>query len=204
MGYHRAWPDAEIVGVDLHPQPRYPFTFVQGDAIAYAEALGDTFDFIHASPPCQHFTMYRNNVKDITERYENLLEPTRALLAGSGIPYAIENVPGAPLLAPTTLCGSMFGLDVRRHRLFETSWFMLQPSCNHGVWTERKYKGSTNRGPRFTIEVGAWDEPIALQRAAMGIDWMQLRELSESIPPAYTEHIGRALSGLLAGQAVAA
>jgi len=191
MGYHRAFPGAEIVGVDISPQPRYPFTFVRADAMTYDL---DGFDLIHASPPCQHFTMYRNNVKDIAERYENLIEPTRARLVGSGVPYVIENVPGAPLIAPTTLCGSMFGLDVRRHRLFETSWFMLQPSCNHGVWTERKYKGSTNRGLRFTIEIGAWNEQIALQRAAMGIDWMQLRELSESVPPAYTEFIGLQLA----------
>jgi DNA (cytosine-5)-methyltransferase 1 len=135
--------------------------------------------------------MYRNNVKDITDRYEDLVAPTRQLLIETGRPYVMENVPGAPLINPVQLCGSMFNLDVRRHRLFETSWFMLQPDCQHHVWTERKYKGSTNRGPRFTIEVGAWNEPIALQRAAMGIDWMQLRELSEAIPPAYTEWIGR-------------
>lgn len=143
MGYHRAFSDAEILGVDITPQPNYPFSFVRANAVTYSPT---GFDLIHASPPCQHFTMYRNNVRDIKDRYEDLVAPTRFMLETSGIPYVIENVPGAPLHNPVTLCGSMFGLDVRRHRLFETNWPIEVPACDHKVWTERKYKGSSNRG----------------------------------------------------------
>lgn len=195
MGYRRAFPDAVIVGVDVAPQPHYPFTFAQADALGISLS---GFDLIHASPPCQHFTMYGNNVKDIKDRYEDLVAPTREMLKAAGVPYVIENVPGAPLVNPITLCGSMFGLQVRRHRLFETSWPMMCPPCNHGVRVDRPYKGSSNRGPRFTIEVGAWNEKIELQRACMGVDWpMTVRELSEAIPPAYTQWIGEQFAALV-------
>lgn len=196
MGYRRAFPDAEIVGVDIAPQRHYPFEFWHADALRVPLHWG--FDLVHASPPCQHFTIYRNNVKDIKDRYEDLIAPTRAMLAASGAPYVIENVPGAPLVNPITLCGSMFGLDVRRHRLFETSFPMMSPPCNHGVWTERKYKGSSNRGKRFTIEVGAWNEKLELQKQCMGVDWpITLRELSEAIPPAYTQYVGEQFAASL-------
>lgn len=192
MGYTRA--GFEVVGVDIEPQPHYPFEFHQADAMTYPL---DGFDIIHASPPCQHFTRYRNNVKDITDRYDDLLEPTRRRLLEHGTPFVIENVPGAPMTAHLQLCGSMFGLDVRRHRWFEVHGpgMILTPPCNHGIWTRRKYKQASNRDRgRFTIEVGAWDEPLEVQRRCMGVDWpMTLRELSEAIPPAYTEWIGARL-----------
>jgi DNA (cytosine-5)-methyltransferase 1 len=192
VGYHRAGFD--VVGVDLAPQPNYPFAFHQADAMTFPL---DGFDVVHASPPCQHFTRYRNNVKDITDRYGDLLEPIREHLVASGLPYVIENVEGAPLLEPVTLCGSMFDLDVRRHRLFETNWPLGDHPwpCRHRIWG-RRFKGSTGRKPnsRFTIEVGAWNEKLADQKAAMGVDWkLTLRELSEAIPPAYTEWIGEQL-----------
>ena len=193
-GYHLAFPDAEIVGVDINPQPRYPFTFVQSDALTFPT---DGFDFIHASPPCQHFTRYRNVVKDIAERYDNHLPATQARLRAQDTPWVIENVEGAPMSPTVVLCGSMFGLDVRRHRLFESSFMMLQQPCNHKAWTERPYKGSTGRGPRFTCEIGAWNEPLQLQMRAMGATHrMTLRELSESIPPAYTRYIGECFAAL--------
>ena len=203
MGYHRAFPDAEIIGVDIAPQPHYPFHFIEGDVFEWAHLIPfEKFDLIHASPPCQHFTRYGNNVKDIKTRYEALLAPTRYLLRATGVPYVIENVEGAPMHNPITLCGSMFGLDVRRHRLFETSFPLLSPPCNHGVWTERKYKGSTNRGPRFTCEVGAWNETIADQKAAMGVDWtITTRELSEAVPPAFTQWIGEQFAAQTEGVA---
>lgn len=190
-GYQQAG-FTDIVGIDINPQPNYPFTFIQGDALWGWENL-DSFDLIHASPPCQHFTRYRNAVKDITERYEDLIAPTRELLLASGKPFVIENVPNAPIREDLTLCGSMFGLDVRRHRIFEVHGFEIpQPLCNHKVWQRRKYKSSTGRqNLRFTIEVGAWDEPLEDQKAAMGVDFdLTVRELSESIPPAFTRFIG--------------
>jgi DNA (cytosine-5)-methyltransferase 1 len=191
MGLHLAWPHAWIVGVDIEPQPRYPFTFIQGDATKPPVELAE-FDFIWASPLCQRFCAYQRSGR-ITKEYPDFIPQTRALLEASGKPYVIENVPGAPLLSPFMLCGSMFGLDVRRHRLFESSVPLLVPPCQHPYQPhQRKYKSSsTRKNPRFTIEVGAWDEPVELQREAMGIDWMEVPELSQAIPPAYSEFIAR-------------
>jgi len=202
MGYHRAGFD--VVGVDIAWQPHYPFEFHQADALrvleVYAEDPYRTMwksTAIHASPPCQHFTAYRRAVKDIADRYEDLIEPTRELLEATGLPWVMENVKDALLEDPLMLCGSMFDLDVQRHRYFESNVPLTDhpwPS-RHGIWS-RRFKSSTGRKPnsRFTIEVESWDEPIARQRAAMGVDWpMAVRELSESIPPAYTEFIGAQL-----------
>lgn len=130
MGLHQAWPDVEIVGVDINPQPRYPFKFVQADALTYPV---DGFDFIWASPPCQAYTVARNIQK---REHPKLVEPIRAKLKASGAAYCIENVPGAPLINPITLCGTSFGLEVevlgiiyelRRHRLFETNFSAFAP-----------------------------------------------------------------------------
>lgn len=191
VGYHRAGFD--VVGVDIAPQPHYPFEFHQADALGFPL---EGFDAVHASPPCQHFTRYRNAVPDITERYADCLPATRERLETAGVPWVIENVPGAPLRNYIQLCGSAFGLDVRRHRLFEFApWITppLAPPCQHGVWAERRFRSSSGRRPmsRFTCEIGSWDEPIEVQKAAMGVDWtVTVRELSEAIPPAYTEHVG--------------
>ena len=128
------------------------------------------------------------------EGYPDLIEATRAALGATGRPYTIENVPTAPLLpGAVTLCGSSFGLDVRRHRLFEASWPLVAPPCDHG-WQAPRFPSATNRpNLRSTVEVGVWRIPVEVQRRAMGIEWMTLRELSEAIPPAYTEYIGRQL-----------
>jgi DNA (cytosine-5)-methyltransferase 1 len=196
VGYARA--GFEVVGVDIAPQPNYPFKFIQRDAIDVLIEMVEEpmeYDLIHASPPCQHFTKYRNAVKDIADRYEDLLDETRELLEEVVHPYVIENVEGAPLRDPVTLCGSMFDLDVRRHRLFETNWNLPNHPwpCRHKIWGAR-FKSSTGRKPnsRRTIEVGSWDEPLERQKQAMGVDWkIEVRELSQAIPPAYTEFIGR-------------
>jgi DNA (cytosine-5)-methyltransferase 1 len=193
VGYSRA--GFEVVGVDNRPQPNYPFRMSVRDALEVADTY--TVDAIHASPPCQHFTKYRNAVKDISDRYEDLLEPTRELLQEIGLPYVIENVEGAPLHDPVMLCGSMFNLDVRRHRLFETNWPLQPPwqPCRHKLWSPR-FKSATGRKPnsRLTIEIGSWDEPVERQKRAMGVDWtITTRELSEAIPPAYTSFIGAQL-----------
>ena len=202
MGLHEAGFD--VVGVDLHEQPRYPFEFLRGNivlsflrhqAMDINERLS-TFDFdlIWASPPCQGRTAYKrrpNHVAPIDT--DGMIEHTRHLLKSTGVPYIIENVPGAPLIDPVTLCGSMFGLDVRRHRLFECSGFTVtQPACRHEL-QQGSYPQATNRANRRkTVEVGVWRIPLATQQAAMQIDWMQLEELSEAIPPAYAEYLGRA------------
>ena len=195
VGYNRA--GFEIVGVDHNPQPNYPFEFHQADAMTYP--LGG-FDMIHASPPCQAFTKYRNMRPDLPKRYPDLIDPIRQRLISESVPWVIENVVGAPLQNPITLCGSMFGLDVRRHRLFESNVALVAPLCDHSVWEPNRFPGgrSRERGNarvlcRGTVEVGRWNIPLKTQNEAMGIDWMTLIELSESVPPAYMQYLGRQL-----------
>lgn len=188
MGYARA--GFEVVGVDIKPQPRYPFEFHQSDALEFPL---DGFDVVHASPPCQAFTAYRRKGNGVGDGYPDLIDAIRARLGAADVPYVIENVPGAPIYGLVQLCGSALGLDVRRHRLFETNVPMLSPPCNHGEQVPR-YPQATNRSnQRSTVEVGVWRIPIAVQQQAMGIDWMALPELSQAIPPAYTEYIGEQL-----------
>lgn len=199
-GYHLA--GFEVVGVDINPQPHYPFEFHQADSLEFPL---DGFDAIHASPPCQAFTAYRRRGGGVGAGYPNLIAPIRRRLVRTGVPFVIENVPGAKheLSNPIQLCGSSFGLDVQRHRLFESNVSLADPPpCDHS-WQARRFPApSNNRYLRRTVEVGVWRIPLEVQQAAMGIDWMKLRELSEAIPPAYTEWIGghliRALEGGLA------
>lgn len=188
MGYHRAGFD--VTGVDVNPQPRYPFEHHVSDALEYVLDHGHEYDAIHASPPCQSFTAYRRRGAGVGDAYLDLIDDTRSALEDSGKPYIIENVPGAPLQDPVQLCGSSFGLDVRRHRLFESNVALLGMPCDHS-WQTPRFAPATNRtNLRRTVEVGVWRIPLSVQREAMGIDWMELRELSEAIPPAYTEHLG--------------
>ena len=211
MGYHRAGFD--VVGVDNRKQPNYPFRFVQDDALRLLSTIhGDGehvgwwdegwFDALHASPPCQAFTAYQRtgNVGD----YPDLIAETRELLRDIGAPYVIENVVGAPLEDPLMLCGSQFDLDVQRHRLFETNWPLTAPwqGCRHKLWAPDRFPGGrsvertgSSRGlVRGTVEIGSWDIPLDVQKQAMGVDWdVTLEELSEAIPPAYTEFIGQQL-----------
>lgn len=191
MGYHRA--GFEVVGVDRDPQPRYPFEFHQGDALEYLAEHGHEFDAVHLSPPCQLFTAYRRKGHGVGDGYENLIPQSRAAAQSLGIPYVIENVHGAPLNGAVMLCGSSFGLDVRRHRYFESNIPLLGLPCDHS-WQTPRFAPATNRvNLRRTVEVGVWRIPLDVQQKAMGIDWMELRELSEALPPAYTEFIGRQL-----------
>jgi DNA (cytosine-5)-methyltransferase 1 len=201
--------------VDVNPQPNYPFGFVRMGAHAAlvrlllgADIAGQTlddYDAIHASPPCQRFTAYRRKGHGVGDGYQDLIEPIRALLKQTGLPYVIENVPGAPLQNPVQLCGTGFALDVQRHRLFEANWPLMGMPCAHGRHAPR-FKAATNRGEntRRTVEVGVWRIPLDVQQRAMGVDWMDLEELSEAIPPAYTEHIGGYLMAAVRSHAEAA
>lgn len=173
----------DVTGVDVEPQPEYPFRFVQANALDFGVS---GFDLIWASPPCQAFTAYKRRPGHVAPR-DNLIPDTRAKLVASGIPYIIENVVGAPLLNPTMLCGSMFGLDVQRHRLFEASFQLYQPKCDHSRWTARFPPATNRKNKRKTVEVGVWRIPLETQRAAMGIDWMSVAKLSQAIPPAYSK-----------------
>lgn len=191
MGLHRAGFD--VVGVDLKPQPRYPFRFVQADATKPPFDLS-RFDFIWASPPCQAHTDLKSawNAK----KHADLIPATRALLEASGRPFAIENVVGAPVRSSIMLCGTQFDLgaddaELWRHRHFETNFPVSIRLCRHhsrsrviGVYgghgRDRRRKANTQ------------DYSTAQRREAMGIDWMTSMELSQAIPPAYGEFIGRA------------
>lgn len=194
MGYHRAGFD--VTGVDIRKQPHNPHRFIQADALEYLREHGYEYDAIHASPPCQAHSDLKHmwNAK----KHVDLIAPTRELLKASGKPYIIENVEGAPLHKPVILCGTMFGLgtddaELRRHRLFEVNWpLFLRPECQHG----RKPRvigvyGGHGRDRRRNVNTQ--DFPTSARREAMGIDWMTSTELSQAIPPAYTEWIGRQL-----------
>jgi len=201
VGYDRAGFD--VVGVDLHPQPHYPFEFIEADAMRLLDnpAFLDPFAAIHASPPCQPFTAYRRRGAGVGDNYADLIAAVRERLQANMAPYVIENVYGAPLGHEVTmLCGSGFGLDVRRHRYFEASFPLLGVGCVHG-WQRPRFAQATNRSNRRrTVEVGVWRIPLEVQQRAMGINWMTLEELSEAIPPAYTEHIGGFLLDHLTAQ----
>ncbi len=191
MGYRRA--GFEVVGVDINPQPNYPFTFHQADALRWLDGCEPHwFDAIHASPPCQLFSAYQRANRRQGE-HANLIPATRELLQTSGLPYVIENVLGAPLEDPVMICGVSVGLEVRRHRLFESSMTLLVPPCACGGWMSSTYPASSNRSSRRTLAIGEWKIPLGVQERAMGIDWMTLQELSQAIPPVYTELIGHQL-----------
>lgn len=191
MGYHRVGFD--VTGVDLTPQPRYPFGFVQGDALAYVAAHGHEYDAIHASPPCQGYSVTRSLYAG---NHTYMIPATRAALVAAGKPYAIENVEGAraAMRYPIMLCGTMFGLKVYRHRLFELSTFVL--ALLHPRHTEKvlNRRWCADWGGFVTV-AGGMNASKARCAAAMGIDWMTKAELAQSIPPAYTEWIGARLLG---------
>lgn len=187
MGYYRAGFD--VTGVDIEPQKNYPFTFIQGDALECLAAHGHEYDAIAASPPCQRYSAM-TNCRD-HEAHPDLVGPVRELLKASGRPYVIENVIGAPLNQPIMLCGAMFGLKVYRHRLFECSWFLLAPP--HVPHRDQTPKAGKGISPKGFISVAGNTGRVAYARQAMGIDWTNRDELSQAIPPAYTEFIGKQL-----------
>ena len=196
MGLHQAWPDAEIVGVDIKPQPRYPFKFLLGDALTVPYT---GYDFIWASPPCQKYSQGTHWVRGHAARqnHPDLINEIRCWLPE--VPRVIENVPGAPLEHPVMLCGSMFGLSgpkgyLRRHRHFEASFPIAQPLCAHngravsvcghgagGLWGYRKANAEE-------------------ARELLGIDWMTRDELAQAVPPAYSRYIAEQFSAPRDGQ----
>lgn len=235
VGYHRAGFDT-IVGVDNKPQKHYPFQFVQADALEYLAEHGHEFDAIHASPPCQGYSIMRNLPWLRHKSYPLLIDPTREMLEGIGKPWIIENVMGAHLEAGW-LCGTMFGLPFYRHRSFESSLFWMQPGHprhefvlkpgpyfgNNGgrlsqvvfsdaedargvkSWPGRREEGGLGLTVAGSLASGqgngAQSEGVGIGHAAgwrkaaeaMGIDWMNRAELTQAIPPAYTEFIGKQL-----------
>lgn len=188
----------DVVGVDIEPQPNYPYEFHQADAMEYPL---DGFDVVHASPPCQGYSTKTMN----QSRHPRLIAPVREMLERNGVPYVIENVEGArsEMVDPIRLCGSSFGLGVRRHRYFESNLPLEPLPCDHKAQVPqydlydhgRWYKS----GVVHVFGTGGgkgkehWPE-------AMGIDWMTNAELVEAIPPAYTEYLGEQVIEMLADQ----
>lgn len=194
MGYHRV--GFEVVGVDINPQPRYPFEFHQADALEFPL---EGFDVVHASPPCQRWSVAGNVHRNRGKEYPDCLTPTRERLKAADMPYVIENVSGAPLENPVVLCGLMFDLRVFRHRLFECAPMIMEPP-------HPNHNGKRIGEGYFSVAGGAgrWKNWNGVQRnvskgtraewrEAMGIDWMTRKELTQAIPPAYTEYIGHQL-----------
>jgi DNA (cytosine-5)-methyltransferase 1 len=189
-----------VTGIDNEPQKRYPFEFVQADALDYLFRHGEEFDAIHASPPCQAYSLATAE----PERHSRLLEPVLVMLRSLGKPYVVENVEGARerFSHPLLLCGSSFGLGVRRHRLFETNMPLYSMPCAHGrnvpvgVYgdhaDQRTYARTTggSRGVKALTEAHA-------SSALGGVDWMDWYGMTECIPPAYTQFLGEQLFELL-------
>jgi DNA (cytosine-5)-methyltransferase 1 len=197
MGYHRAGFD--VVGVDIEPQPHYPFEFHQADALEFIREHGHEYDVIHASPPCQRYSVASKSWNGQPMIHPDMIRPTRQALQITGKPYIIENVVGAPLISPFLLCGTMFSdLRVIRHRLFESNCLLLAPQCGQHplVYTLDKRKphyALLDEMVDFVSVNGGGNCTVRAARDAMGIDWMTKRELNEAIPPAYTEWIGKQL-----------
>ena len=196
MGLHRA--GFEVVGVDIAPQPRYPFRFIQADAMAISL---DGFDGFWASPPCQRYSPGAGKW-GTQDNHPHLIPGIRERLAATGKPYIIENIPAASqhLMHPFMLCGTQFDLGVFRHRLFETSFLVeqLEHKRHAGAIGDGKYHTITGHAGGSSKRDGWKGGNTADWRVAMGIDWMTGNELAEAIPPAYSEWIGRQMMRLFA------
>lgn len=195
MGLHRS--GFEVVGVDIEPQPHFPFEFHQADALTFPL---DGFDFIWASPPCQAHSLCQ---RILDRDHPDLIEATRARLTAAGAPWCIENVPGAPLINPIELCGAMFGLRTYRHRLFECSFPVTAPA--HPPHAAKTTKMGRPPKPGEFIHVVGNFSGVKEAREAMEIDWMPRDRMREAIPPAYSEHIARAaLASMIGADKIAA
>jgi DNA (cytosine-5)-methyltransferase 1 len=195
-GYYKAGFD--VTGIDLKHGRRYPYKYIKGDVLLYLQDLDflRSFDIIHASPPCQthSITQHLRNAQGKSTSKLDLIPQTRAALIASGKPYVIENVPGSPLINPIQLCGSSFGLQVRRHRLFESNMKLTGSVCDHkaqgrpvGVYGSLNDQIPKGGKTATTIDEG---------RDAMGMPWAIWTELVEAIPPAYSEYIGKQIINL--------
>lgn len=206
VGYARA--GFEVTGVDLRVMPRYPFEFHQADALEFVQEHGKEFDVIHASPPCQRYSV-ANNIHKRTD-HPDLISDVRDALMATGNAYVIENVPGAPLLSPALVCGLAVGCNVKRHRLFESNFLLRSTVCpkgHPGDWLLVFGHTVLDRGHVIGKAPGGGNKIKRRHvgtdrgREAMGIPWMNRDELSEAIPPAYTKFIGEQLMQHLEGVA---
>jgi len=193
----------DVHGVDNEPQKRYPYSFNEIDVFEYMRTFFDPgyFDAIHASPPCQRYSVASARHRNEGKEYPDLVGPIREVLIKTGLPYIIENVVQAPLIRDKSimLCGTMFNLGVFRHRVFETNFPIEQPGHekHRGRIGDGKYYCVAGSGGRWkswgTVHRNVSKGTIAECRKAMGIDWMTRKELVQAIPPAYTQYIGEQL-----------
>lgn len=207
MGYYQAAQELgikiEIVGVDIEPQPNYPFNFIQADAVEYLISNGHKYTHIHASPPCQKYTQQSAIYRKQGKEYSDLLEIIRPIIHKLRKPSVIENVMSSPIRPDIVLRGDLFGLKTLRKRKFElNNWFMLQPGIQHikrgAVVHDGKYititgngnLGSMNKKKQFTKFIHARGTVLKTWSEVMRIDWMTCDELREAIPPLYTRYIG--------------
>jgi DNA (cytosine-5)-methyltransferase 1 len=204
VGYQRAGFD--VIGVDIEPMPRYPYTLVRDDAVAVLDCLVhgerihgmrlEDFDAIHASPPCPAYSL-ASHYHGTQANHPDLYQPVKALLERSRLPYVIENVEGSPLRRDVVLCGEMFGLRVHRHRVFETAgFFVMRPRHAPHQMKGALHNCHIEEGHARQVAGNYANHEDALD--AMGVDWpMSRRELRNAIPPAYTEHIGGYLMAVM-------
>jgi DNA (cytosine-5)-methyltransferase 1 len=214
VGYARA--GFEVIGVDKEPQPRYPLEFIRADALEFLAQLaaagnrlpdGRPVVALAASPPCFRDSVLHNLHKVQERGHVSMIPQTRAALVATGLPYVIENVPGADMIDPLTLCGSMFGLGadcadhvwryLKRHRQFESNRFLTVPGpCKHDGQAIGVHGGGRKREPRQARAIegrGGYTGDVREKRDALGIDWLPRHSLNLAIPPAYTEYLGRQL-----------
>jgi DNA (cytosine-5)-methyltransferase 1 len=194
-GASKGYADAgfTVTGVDLKHGKRYPYEYLRQDVMSLDIDFLRSFDVIHASPPCQLFsaTKHLRNAQGKGSSKLDLVQPVRDMLIASGRPYIIENVLGAPLINAVTVCGSFFGLKVRRHRLFESNLQLVGTKCQH---KEQGRPVGIYGSMRDEIPSGGKTaESMDQAKEAMGIDWMLWGELVEAIPPAYSLYIGEQL-----------
>ncbi|MGA5493101.1 SAM-dependent methyltransferase [Streptomyces cinereoruber] len=177
----------DVVGVDISPQPRYPYRFIQADAVTFIREHGAGFDFIHASPPCQ---AYSDAQRLHGNTHPDLIAPTRDALESTGRPWAIENVGGAAaeLREPVLLCGAMYGLETYRHRYFETSGWTLTPPDHPAHLVPQAKMGRPIPPGHYGQFIGNFSG-VAHARHVLGMPWMNRDGIRECVPPAYTQWI---------------
>ncbi len=185
----------DVTGVDIVEQPRHRGKFIKSDAINFALNHHHEFDVIHASPPCQAYSMASKQYRLSGKEYDDLIEPTRQALKAIGKPYIMENVPGSPLVNPIELCGAMFGMRTYRHRLFESNMPIAAPP--HPAHDAPNAKmGRPPKDGEFIQYVGHFPG-VGLVRDMTGLHWLGQKELAQSIPPQYTEYLGKQIIQML-------
>lgn len=196
LGYEQA--GFEVVGVDINPQPKYRGRFIQADAIEYLKDNWHLFHAIHASPPCQKYSLSSMQFRKAGKQYVDLIEPTRVALIETGLPHILENVPGAPLVNPIVLCGSMFGMRTYRHRLFESNITLTAPYHPLHIAPNAKM-GRPIKNDEYIQYVGHFPGVNIVQKMT-GLTWLGQAELAQSIPPQYTKYLGLQLINHLTSQ----